>query len=363
MSYKKRKALIKEIQKKRGSKLLVYFLGDRPRQATKIANDTLPILLEHLKAFGNSKQIDLFLYTTGGVITTPPRIVELIREFTNRFCVLIPYRCLSAGTLIALGANEIIMTKMGELSPVEPQIEGALEKPEFGPPSLRKPPVSVENFASYISFAKEMVGITEQEQLGTVLKALTRKVSPVELGGVHRAHNLIRLIVKKLLNHHMKLAEHKQKVNEIADILIEKFFSHEYLICRREAKKLGLKIKIPDNTLEDSIWNLYKEYSLDLVLSEPFIPPAELGEDKEKDVAIKRAVIESENMCHEFVSKIKLTKQPAPIPQIQQAIAQQKLSPEIARQRMMQIPAEVVVENLYWQGWELQQGNIQKKEV
>ena len=88
-------------------------------------------------------------------------------------------------------------------------------------------------------------------------------------------------------------------------------------------------------------------------MSEPFIPPAELGDDKEKDVAIKRAVIESENMCHEFVSKIKLTKQPAPIHQIQQAIAQQKLPPEIAQQMMMRIPAEAIVENLYWQGWEL----------
>lgn len=355
MSYNERKTLIKDIQKNRGSKLLVYFLGDRPGQATIIANDTLPILLEHLEAFGNSTQIDLFLYTTGGVITTPPRIVELIREFTNRFCVLIPYRCLSAGTLIALGANEIVMTKMGELSPVEPQIGGSLEKPEPGQPSIRKSSVSVENFASYISFAKEMVGITEQEQLGTVLKELTEKVSPVDLGGVHRAHNLIRLIVKKLLNHHMKSAEHEQKVNEIADILIEKFFSHEYLICRREAKRLGLKIKIPANTLENSIWNLYREYNSYLILSEPFISSAELGEDKEKDVAIKRAVIESENMCHEFVSKIKLTKQPAPIPQIQQAIAQQKLPLEIARQMMMQIPPEAIVENLYWQGWELQQ--------
>jgi len=355
MSNQERKALIEEIQKERGSKLLIYFLGDRPRQETKIANDTVPLILEHLEAFGNSKQIDLFLYTKGGVITAPPRIVELIREFTDKFCVLIPYRCHSAGTLIALGANEITMAKMGELSPVEPQMMGGVEEPEPGRAIKIKPPVSVENFASYISFAKEMVGITEQAQLGTVLKELTEKVSPVDLGGVHRANNLIRLIVKKLLRHHMRLAEHEQKINEITDILIEKFFSHEYLISRKEAKRLGLKIKDPDNKLESRIWKLYKEYHSYLVLSEPFIGDAEVGDDQEKDVILKRAVIESENMCHEFVSKIKLTKRPTPIPQIQQAIAQQKIPPEVARQMMMQVPAETVVQNLYWQGWELQQ--------
>ena len=358
MSTKDRKRLFASIQKGRKSKLLVYFLGDRPGQQTKIANDSIPLIFEHLEAFEKSRQIDLFLYTRGGLITTPPRIVELVREFTDRFCVLIPYKCHSAGTLVALGANEIVMTKMGELSPVEPQIE-SVEKSEPGHPFRQKPSVSVENFASYISFAKEMVGITEQEQLGTVLKELTEKVSPVDLGGVHRAYNLIRLIVKKLLSHHMRLAEHEQKVQEIADVLVEKFFSHEYLISRKEAKKLGLKIKARDDTLEGYIWKLFKEYKSYLALSEPFIAPIELGEESEKDVTVKRAVIESENMRHEFVSKIKLTKQATPIhqiqQQIQQAIAQKRISPEAARQMMMEIPPETVVENLYWQGWELEE--------
>ena len=303
MSRESRRRLIEKIQKDRGSKLLIFFLGDRPNQATKIANDAIPIIFEHLKAFDEPSQIDLFIYTRGGLITTPPRLVELLREFSNKLCVLIPYKCHSAGTLVALGANEILMTKMGELSPVEPQL-GGIEDPKADP-IRQKIPTSVENFASYISFAKEMVGITEQEQLGIVLKELTEKVSPVELGGVHRAYMLIRLIVKNLLSHHMKQTEQDQKIQQITDVIIEKFFSHEYVISRKEAKKLGLKVKNPGSILEEDMWNLFKEFQSDLKLNEPYNSLAEIGDKDEKDVIIKRAVIESEGICHEFITKLK----------------------------------------------------------
>jgi len=354
MSADNKKTIIEAIQKERESKLIIYFLGDRPGQETKIANDIIPLFYEHLNKIGASKQIDLFLYTRGGIIYTPPRIVDLIREFTKRFCVLIPYKCHSAGTLIALGANEIIMTKMGELSPVEPQI-GSLDRSQPDQPIERKP-VSVENFASYISFAKEMVGISEQDQLGSVLMELTKKVSPIDLGEVHRAHNLIRVIVKKLLNHHMKMAEHEPRVKEIADILIERYFSHEYLISRKEAKGLGLKVNTtPNKELESMLWKLFKLYDSQLNLGEPFNAHAELGDKQEKQLTIKRAVIESENMCHEFVSKVNLSKQPPmSTQQIQQIISQQKLSPNIAQRMIKDLAEGPVLMDVYWQGWELQ---------
>ena len=46
-------------------------------------------------------------------------------------------------------------------------------------------------------------------------------------------------------------------------------------------------------------------------------------------------------------------KQPAPVSQIQAAIAQKKVPPEVAKNLMMQIPSTAVLENIYWQGWQL----------
>ena len=46
-------------------------------------------------------------------------------------------------------------------------------------------------------------------------------------------------------------------------------------------------------------------------------------------------------------------KQPAPVSQIQAAIAQKKVPPEVAKNLMMQIPSTAGLENIYWQGWQL----------
>ncbi|MFN0181188.1 MAG: SDH family Clp fold serine proteinase [Gemmatimonadales bacterium] len=79
----------------------------------------------HLRAFGkNQPRIDLVLYTTGGDIMAAYRLVPLIREYCETFTVIVPFRCQSAGTLVALGADNIIMLPEGQLSPVDPSTNG-----------------------------------------------------------------------------------------------------------------------------------------------------------------------------------------------------------------------------------------------
>jgi hypothetical protein len=58
---------------------------------------------------GHTASIDLFVYARGGAIEVPWRIMTMIREFTDKFCVLVPYKAFSATTLLALGADEIVM--------------------------------------------------------------------------------------------------------------------------------------------------------------------------------------------------------------------------------------------------------------
>ncbi len=105
--------LIKQIEKDRNSAVICYITGDREKFSTKIGDDVIPILFRHLELIGNRENIDLLLYTRGGDMVVPIRIVKIIRNFCRKFSILIPYRAHSAGTLIALGANEVVMTKLG----------------------------------------------------------------------------------------------------------------------------------------------------------------------------------------------------------------------------------------------------------
>ncbi|KKT50265.1 MAG: hypothetical protein UW40_C0007G0040 [Parcubacteria group bacterium GW2011_GWF2_44_17] len=101
--------------------MITYTTSDRQGPVNaRIAMDVIPIMSRHLQNIGKVEKIDLFLYSSGGDTMVPWRLVSMIREFCDSFAVLVPYKAHSAATMVALGADEIVMTNMGELSPIDP---------------------------------------------------------------------------------------------------------------------------------------------------------------------------------------------------------------------------------------------------
>mgnify|MGYP002574460521 FL=1 len=111
--------LYRQLEEKRNSKLLVYVTGTRPGLETQIANDILPKISKHLDKIGDAEKISLYLYTNGGNTLTAWSLVNLIRSFCKNFEVIIPANCFSSGTLICLGANNLVMTKQATLGPIQ----------------------------------------------------------------------------------------------------------------------------------------------------------------------------------------------------------------------------------------------------
>lgn len=308
-----RKALIKLLEEQRKSKIICYVTGDKPGFETRIASDAVRFFYDHLKKLTtNGKQIsklDLFLYTRGGDTMVPWRLVSLFKEYSKNFSVLVPYKAHSAGTLIALGANEIAMSKMGELSPVDPSVTTPFNPPTPGNMQERKLDVSVEDVISYFFLAKEKVGLTEQQQLGEVFKSLSEKVHPLALGSINRAHSQIRKLARQLLSVHMKGTIQTSKIDNIVDKLTEKLFSHNYLISREEAKKaIGLKVNYADDKLEENLWKLYLEYENDMDLNNPLNIQKLLDSGDEKEIKIERAFIETTALVDVFITHVKLKK-------------------------------------------------------
>lgn len=311
MSRVERVKLIQEIEEERKSKVICYITGDKPGFETRIAADAFRLFYDHLEKIVGEKQIpklDLFIYTRGGDTMVPWRLVSLFKEYSKTFSVLVPYKAHSAGTLIALGANEIVMGRMGELSPVDPSVTTPFNPPNPGVQE-RKLDVSVEDVISYFLLAKEKVGLTEQEQLGEVFRTLSEKVHPLALGNINRAHSQIRKLARQLLNIHIKGTTQAQRIDSIVDKLTEKLFSHNYLICREEAKKvIGLKISYPSVKLEKMLWQLYLEYETGMDSTKPLNLLTLLGADNEKDIAIEGAFVESSAFTDIFITKMKAKK-------------------------------------------------------
>ena len=293
MGRERRLALIHQIQAIRNSNVVCYVTGDRENVNTRIAPDVIRVFYRHLEALGPSQRIDLFLYTRGGDVLTPWRLVNLIREYTDDFCLLVPFRAYSAGTLIGLGASKIIMGKMGELGPIDPSVANAFNPQDPNNP-VAKIPVSVEDVSSFITLAVEIGQLKGQEQLESVFTHLANSVHPLALGNVQRNYALIRSIARKLLRMHMS-ADEDQLIRDIVNNLTEKLYAHNHMISRREAKnEIKLAVENPSLPLERTMWALYEEYEKELQLTEPFIPSDLLTDSKSKvDFEVPGGLVES----------------------------------------------------------------------
>lgn len=273
--------LIRNIQELRDSKVLVYFTGDRPPIGSRIAEDAVRPLYKHLLGLVETtperKKIDLFLYSRGGDVSVPWRIVTMMREFCEDFCVLIPYKAHSAATMIALGADRIVMGKKAELSPIDPTLVRAV----IGEATVPPPEISVEDVSSYISFMREPANINDQSALAHVVSQLASHLTPLTLGSVNRQYSHIRLVARKLLTSRKEKIE-EDRIGTIIDALTEKMYSHGHAIGRKEAAELGLPVDKPENALENLMWPLYQGYETVLRLNEP-IDPEELLISKSKE--------------------------------------------------------------------------------
>ncbi|MCA6100713.1 SDH family Clp fold serine proteinase [Bradyrhizobium australafricanum] len=66
--------------------------------------------------------IDLVLHTPGGLVLAALQIAKAVREHKAKVTVFVPHHAMSGGTLIALAADEIVMSKHSMLGPIDPQL-------------------------------------------------------------------------------------------------------------------------------------------------------------------------------------------------------------------------------------------------
>ncbi|MCK5332420.1 hypothetical protein KAJ41_00985 [Candidatus Parcubacteria bacterium] len=291
--------LISKIEKERNSKVITYVTGDRQPFVTKVADDIIPIFAKHLEKIGKQNKISLFLYTRGGDMITPIRLIKLIRSYADEIEMLIPYRAHSAGTLISIGADKIVMGKLGELSPVDPST-GHPFNPENPLNKNQKMEISVEDLNSYFLLAKEKAGVKD-DQMVNVFEDLTTKIHPLSLGNAYRATRMAKQITQKLLLMHFDAINDKEKIANIVNEITGDICIHGYPITRDEASDLGLNVIEPETETEKNLWELFEIYSEKMELKKKFDPVAILGSQEIAPFKFYGAFIESADMTDGFV--------------------------------------------------------------
>jgi len=315
-----KKEIIKKIEKLRGSKVITYITSDRPGPVNaRIAGDVIPIISHQLRQIGKVESIDLFLYSTGGDTMVPWRLVSMIREYCDKFSVLIPYKAHSAATMISLGADEIVMTDLSEISPIDPSTANVFNPEDPNNPK-NKIPISVEDVMAYFDLAKTKFGITNEAELTKIFNKFVEsnpQIHPLALGNINRTHNLIRKLAERLLKSHKeKLSD--VEVKNIVDDFTEKLYSHQYFVGRKEAKEdLGVKtvVEAPQD-LADAITELYEEYKKEMGLGfNTWNPEMELGNNFQTKKDYKIASIDSEKLENHFELSLEFKKGQVNTPQ------------------------------------------------
>jgi hypothetical protein len=314
MTREKRRELIAAIEQKRDSKVIAYVTSDRPNLQAFILPDVISIIHDHILALtanGGSK-LDLFLYSRGGASDVPWTLVSMFREYCREgsFSVLIPYRAHSAATVIALGADEIVMTKKAELGPIDATNFGPYNPTES---ETRNPlPVSVEDVMGYFALLSRL-GCERPDEKMRGFEQLTSKVHPLALGAVSRLLEETKLVGLRLLATRAEPFAEEEN-HEIIRKLSSEVYSHNHAIHRTEAvKSLGLKHvkKAEDAGVNESLWDLYAEYRDLFEFENPFNPEEHLIKNALEEHTwpdLNQMCVESTEKFHVFRKSVKVRR-------------------------------------------------------
>lgn len=134
-----------------------------------------------------TKDISIILETHGGYIEVTERIVDLIRHhYTGEVSFVVPNFAMSAGTILALSGDHILMDYYSILGPIDPQIENRSGQtvPALG----------------YLNKYQELVRKSQRGQLSTAeLAYFIDKFDPGEMDSFEQARDLTVDLLKKWL--------------------------------------------------------------------------------------------------------------------------------------------------------------------
>lgn len=194
----------------------------------------------------------LMLSTFGGDPHAGYRIARAIGHHYGGFSVMIPGQCKSAGTLICLGARELIMGDQSEFGPLDVQIRKKDELFELGSgldtiQALNYMQAQAMNaFRTYLIELKAEAGLSTRMAAEIASKLTTglfspvySQIDPVKLGELQRSVEVAYAYGDRLSRKSANL-----KAGAL-DRLVSRYPAHGFVIDRSEAKELFLKVRPP----------------------------------------------------------------------------------------------------------------------
>jgi ClpP class serine protease len=170
--------------------------------------------------------IDLIVHTPGGLVLAAEQIARALQSHPAPVTVMVPHYAMSGGTMIALGADQILMAPSAVLGPVDPQI-------------------GQQPAASIIAAVERKTDINKVDDQTLILADVSKK-----------AREQVRTFVFELL---VGNGTPEDQADKLAGTLSEGRWTHDFPITAQAAIELGLKVStdLPKEARE--IMSLYPQ--------------------------------------------------------------------------------------------------------
>lgn len=228
----------------RGNPIFVYHSG--------LTDDGVRIVYEYLRKRGQTDRLDLVLSTVGGSVTRTRQVALLLREYVHHLTILVPYRAWSAGTLLCLSADELVLGPMAELGPIDSQI-GSADRPAPDAPTT----ISAEDIRVFRQMAEDWFGVKREEDRLQVLALVAQRFFPTSLSSFYRYDKLVRQVASELLAYQLPDIDAGVR-QRIVDQLVGGYYAHDYVLSRNEVQELGLRARYASSQEESLLWDLSK---------------------------------------------------------------------------------------------------------
>ena len=244
----KTQAVLAKLADNLGGPLVAYW--NNPRGS--VCHSDVVALYDVLGRIGQHETIFLFIKSDGGSGQVSLRLVNLLRQHCRQLVALAPLECASAATMVALGADRILMGPTAYLTAVDTSLNHALSPLDRDNDRVS---VSLNELQRVIRLWREQQVQPEEN----AYKSLFSHVHPLVIGAVDRAESLSIMLCRELLGYHIADVAQAER---IAGTLNSKYPSHSYPILLDEAVKIGLaaeRMPVEINTLLLELNALYSE--------------------------------------------------------------------------------------------------------
>lgn len=239
-----RQQLIKEIEEETGRILLCFVGGD----CAEIHRDDTVGFVDLLHNVHAGDEVDLLLHSVGGDIDAAEKLIRLVRAKVGvgaTIRAVIPDYAKSAGTLLALGADKLVMSDSSELGTIDPQVH---LQDGRGNEICHSVLVYLDAYAEHARALRE-------NQNDPAAQLMFDKFDPTivkKFEGIrNRARNLAENLLKRQGLNYSKIT------TELMDI--NRWQSHNQMIGAEEACDIGLEVEVlsADDPLWQRHWQLY----------------------------------------------------------------------------------------------------------